>query len=192
MSTGAQYKEAVWNMAGDALTTHAWERNMGEAARIFARILKPQGVFALFIDWRNGGLLQDALRAAGLKVRGQVVWDKSRASRPYRGRFRMQAEYVIWGGERLPRGDIYLDGVLRATTKTNGKRHITEKPLALMEQLVLPTAPGGLILDPFAGSGTTGVAAIRQGYRFHGMEMVPAYFRVSVDRLTHEARGPAA
>jgi site-specific DNA-methyltransferase (adenine-specific) len=62
--------------------------------------------------------------------------------------------------------------------------HQTQKPLALMEVLVrLFSDRGELILDPFAGSGTTGVAAVRQGRRFLGWEMNPAYAAVTRRRL---------
>lgn len=62
--------------------------------------------------------------------------------------------------------------------------HQTQKPLALMELLVrLFSNPGELILDPFAGSGTTGVAAIRLGRRFLGWEMNPAYVEMARRRL---------
>ena len=62
--------------------------------------------------------------------------------------------------------------------------HQTQKPLALMEVLVrLFSDPGELILDPFAGSGTTGVAAVRLGRRFVGWEMNPAYADIARRRL---------
>lgn len=63
--------------------------------------------------------------------------------------------------------------------------HPTQKPLALMLALVRDfTDPGDLILDPFAGSGTTGVAAIRLGRRFIGWERDPKYHAIAVKRLT--------
>ncbi len=63
--------------------------------------------------------------------------------------------------------------------------HPTQKPDALMDLLVkLFTDPGDLILDPFAGSGTTGVAAIRLGRRFIGWERDPKYHAIAVKRLT--------
>ncbi len=63
--------------------------------------------------------------------------------------------------------------------------HQTQKPLALMEILVrLFSNPGELILDPFAGSGTTGVAALRLGRRFLGWEMNPEYAHIARRRLT--------
>jgi DNA modification methylase len=62
--------------------------------------------------------------------------------------------------------------------------HQTQKPLALMETLVrLFSDPGELILDPFAGSGTTGVAAVRLGRRFLGWEMNPEYAEIARKRI---------
>lgn len=63
--------------------------------------------------------------------------------------------------------------------------HPTQKPLALLEDFIRAfTDPGDLILDPFAGSGTTGVAAIRLGRRFIGWERDPKYHAIAVKRLT--------
>ena len=60
----------------------------------------------------------------------------------------------------------------------------TQKPLALMELLVrLFSNPGELILDPFAGSGTTGVTAVRLGRRFLGWEMSPTYADMARKRI---------
>ena len=63
--------------------------------------------------------------------------------------------------------------------------HPTVKPLALMEWLIQRACPtaAGIILDPFSGSGTTGMAASRLGYRFLGIEMCPAYAEISVARI---------
>lgn len=64
--------------------------------------------------------------------------------------------------------------------------HPTQKPLALMEKLVrLFTDHGETILDPFAGSGTTGVAAIRLGRNFIGWEKDPKYHAIALRRLTN-------
>ena len=63
--------------------------------------------------------------------------------------------------------------------------HQTQKPHALMDVLVrLYSDPGELILDPFAGSGTTGVAALRLGRRFAGWEMNPEYAAITRKRLS--------
>ena len=64
------------------------------------------------------------------------------------------------------------------------RQHTTQKPAALMEKLVrLFTDPGDTILDPFAGSGTTGVAAIRLGRHFIGFEKDPKYHAIAMKRL---------
>jgi site-specific DNA-methyltransferase (adenine-specific) len=68
--------------------------------------------------------------------------------------------------------------------------HPTTKPLSLMLELIsLFTSPGDLILDPFAGSATTGLAALRLGRRFIGIERDPKYFRLACDRLRAEEQG---
>ena len=64
--------------------------------------------------------------------------------------------------------------------------HPTVKPASLMRWLCrLITPPGGLVLDPFAGSGTTGVGAISEGFGFIGMEMDPGHHSIAMARLEH-------
>lgn len=64
--------------------------------------------------------------------------------------------------------------------------HPTVKPLALMRWLVrLATPEGGLLLDPFCGSGTTGAAAALEGRRFLGVELDPAYATIARARIAH-------
>jgi DNA modification methylase len=66
--------------------------------------------------------------------------------------------------------------------------HPTVKPVALMAWLVrLVTPPGGLVLDPFTGSGTTGIAAVGEGRRFLGIEREGEYVDIACARLTHWA-----
>ena len=62
--------------------------------------------------------------------------------------------------------------------------HPTVKPTALMRYLVrLVTPPGGLVLDPFCGSGSTGKAALLEGFRFVGVERDAAYRAIAEARL---------
>jgi DNA modification methylase len=65
-----------------------------------------------------------------------------------------------------------------------GNTHPTVKPQALMRYLVkLITPPGGLVMDPFVGSGTTGIAAIREGFRFVGIEQSAEYAVLAEKRI---------
>jgi site-specific DNA-methyltransferase (adenine-specific) len=72
--------------------------------------------------------------------------------------------------------------------RTSGARntHPTLKSIQLMRYLCrLVTPPGGVVLDPFMGSGTTGIAALLEGFRFYGIEMEPDYFEIAQARIEH-------
>lgn len=71
----------------------------------------------------------------------------------------------------------------------NGNHHPTVKPTDLMSYLCrLVTPPGGLVLDPFMGSGSTGKACMREGFRFLGIEREAEYLAIARARIAHEAR----
>lgn len=73
-------------------------------------------------------------------------------------------------------------------TDTKGNNHPTVKPTDLMAYLCrLVTPPGGIVLDPFMGSGSTGKAAMRERFQFIGIEMDPDYFEIAKARIKHEA-----
>lgn len=70
-----------------------------------------------------------------------------------------------------------------------GKIHPTQKPIALMKWCIEKcTNPGDTILDPFMGSGTTGVAAMHTGRKFVGIEMDAGYFRIAQERIRKAAQ----
>ncbi|WP_198943518.1 DNA methyltransferase [Actinokineospora bangkokensis] len=66
--------------------------------------------------------------------------------------------------------------------------HNAEKPVSLMRQLVRIARPGGLVLDPFTGSGSTGVAALLEQRRFLGIECMAEHHRIAQQRLRLTAR----
>ena len=69
----------------------------------------------------------------------------------------------------------------------NGNHHPTVKPTDLMRYLVrLVTPPGGVVLDPFMGSGSTGKAAVLEGFRFIGCELSEEYLAIAQARIEHE------
>lgn len=186
INSDSSYAKPLPNMAGDAVMAEHWRTVMDALLAQSVRLLRPGGHFLAFIDWRGLPSLTAAVMASGLRPRGVVVWDKGRGSRPYKGGFRMQSELIVWAsaGTLKPwEGQPYLDGVLSHTTPTRGKLHITQKPLTLMEELIQVVPRGGVIVDPFAGSATTGVAAVRHGRRFIGYELVPEYYETGLERL---------
>lgn len=150
------------------------------------RLLKDGAPVCLFTDWRQLPLTTDALQAAGFTWRGVAVWDKTEGVRPQLGRFRSQAEYIVWGSKGampLSRNAPVLPGVIRSKVLKSDKLHMTGKPTDLMRQVVRICEQGGRILDPFAGSGTTLVAAQLEGYDWIGCELTQHYADVTRDRL---------
>ena len=72
-------------------------------------------------------------------------------------------------------------------------RHPTQKPLALLERVIAASsAEGDLVLDPFAGSGTTGVAAVMSGRRFLGVDMDETYLDLAARRIRAAGAAPVA
>jgi site-specific DNA-methyltransferase (adenine-specific) len=88
-----------------------------------------------------------------------------------------------WNGGGRPA--VWVAGAVQGNwLEREGNDHPCPKPEALMEKLIRDfTDPGDLILDPFAGSGTTGVAAIRLGRRFLGWEKNEKYYEIGLKRL---------
>ncbi|MEA9490356.1 DNA-methyltransferase [Xanthomonas campestris] len=154
-----------------------------------ARVLKDGAPVLLFTDWRQLPLTTDALQIAGFTWRGITVWDKTEGVRPQLGRFRNQAEYIVWGSKGnmpLDRRAPVLPGVIRESVRKADKHHLTGKPTELMRQLVRICESGGRVLDPFAGSGTTMVAAQLEGFASVGIEMTDQYASVARNRLKHD------
>jgi site-specific DNA-methyltransferase (adenine-specific) len=140
-----------------------------------------------------------SLVAAGHVYRRTCIWDKPDGMPQYSGdRPGMGYETIVvthapgksrWnGGGRT--------GVFRFNKNESPRTgHATQKPLKLMRELVrLFSDPGELILDPFAGSGSTGAAAAREGRRFLGWEKSAEWAELADKRARGEAwaRGPQA
>ena len=109
--------------------------------------------------------------------RGWLVWNK-----PERGFTLAEAE-LAWTN---------IDTVIRVFDGVRSdpdREHPTQKPLDLMKW-TLSRLKGRTILDPFMGSGTTGVAAIKMGRKFIGIEIEPKYFDIACRRIEEAARQP--
>lgn len=161
------------------------------------RVAKPGAPIAVFSDWRQLPTTTDALQAGGWVWRGLAVWDKTEGVRPRLGGFRAQAEFIAWGsaGAFEARDDVgALPGVFRVPVRQADRHHLTGKPTELMRQLVRVCPVGGLVLDPFAGSGTTAVAAVLEGRRCLGVELAAGNVEIArrrADEAAREARGVA-
>jgi site-specific DNA-methyltransferase (adenine-specific) len=82
-----------------------------------------------------------------------------------------------------------LTGSGNERTTTRANHHPTVKPTELMRYLCrLVTPPGGIVLDPFTGSGSTGRGAVLEGFRFLGIEMDPGYMDLAIARIESAER----
>jgi len=111
-------------------------------------------------------------------TRKYLVWDKGAG---FKGRDFAECElaWCSWDGNAV----IFHRDPL-AKRDYIGKQHPTQKPVALMEWcLSLLPSPSSTILDPFMGSGTTGVACVRTGRKFIGIEKEPKYFEIAKRRI---------
>lgn len=101
------------------------------------------------------------------------------AHAPHKGAMRWNA-----GGKR----GLYRAGVCRGAERSE---HPTQKPLGLMRELIEDfTDPNDLVIDPFVGSGSTGVACLMTGRRFSGCELDPKYHAIAVRRLAGDECRP--
>lgn len=184
--TGAKRKSPYPDFCGDGMDQRAWTHMMRQVLEAAREKTSTGAALALFIDWRNLPALTDAIQWAGWFIRGVAVWDKIN-SRPQRGRFRQQAEFIVWGSNGdMPadRGVPCLPGVFRAANVQGDERiHQTQKPLDVMREVVKICVPGGRILDPFAGSGSTLAAAAMEGYDAVGIEVHKEIAQAAANRL---------
>lgn len=120
-----------------------------------------------------------------------VIWARPRDARPMQHTFNYDDMRTENDGVQLR--DMWIFPVTPKSEKAHGK-HPTQKPLALLNRIVrCASRPGDLVVDPFNGSGTTGVAALACGRRYLGIELSAEYLQLSAARLGEVlARGKAA
>jgi DNA modification methylase len=164
-----------------------------------ARVLREGGAIYVFSQWMVEAEWIAAIRDAGLSVRNRLIWAK-----PYHGAgdlkttYGPQHESILYAtkgrheliGSRD--GDVWnqsagSDGFF---ANRKGKAHPNQKPLELIRWLIQKSSrPGNLILDPFAGSGTTAVACMKTGRRCIAIEIDPRYIAI-IERRVKAAETP--
>ena len=156
---------------GDQLDQRVWTSWTEDWLRSGRRIVRPGGLCAAFIDWRNLPAMTDAFQRSGWMWQGILPWIKTQV-RPRMGGYRQSAEFIVWGTNGpLAESKFHADGHILMSGVSNPKRiHPTQKPYEVMEWLVSAVPSGGTVVDPFCGAGSTLYAALDKGRRALGSD----------------------
>ena len=152
------------------------------------RILKPGGFFYCFMDWRGLSAVCEEAAISGFRQDGIFVWHKTNG-RPLQGKHRQSCE-CVWLGRKpgdcvKENREVFGKGfVSTAVVPEKDRCHLTQKPDALMDELISVLPAAAVVLDPFAGSGSTVVACKRTGRVGIGIECVPEYAEIAQKRIS--------
>ncbi|QDX25728.1 DNA methylase [Sphingomonas suaedae] len=155
------------------------------------RLLKPGGCAVSFYGWNSIDRFAAAWTKAGFHVLGHIVFRKRYASsRGYLARHHESAYLLAKGRPNvLPLGVI---GDVIDMPYTGNRLHPTQKPVAALIPLIESFCPkGGIVLDPFCGSGSSLLAAKQQTRDWLGIELDPGHHRTASARLANEMREAA-
>lgn len=189
-STGVEHQGDLENDGYDD-AIRVWKEVVTE----LKRVLKPDGHLYAFGTWKTYDDFRDILEEEGFEVKNCLVWLKSTPNhQPSFGsgkrNYGYQHEFILYAthedGDPRPLDRVMSDLILHKHT-TDGNVHPTEKPVGLLDILVeQSTDVGDTVLDPFMGSGATGVAAILSERNAVGFEMDDEYKPI-IDRRIKDA-----
>ncbi|MGE0290441.1 MAG: DNA methyltransferase [Acetobacteraceae bacterium] len=146
------------------------------------RVLKPASFCVSFYAWNRVHLFMAAWREAEFRPVGHIVFRKRYASSARFLRYEHEVAYLLAKGDVTPPAQPLSDVI--EFRYTGNRLHPTQKPTAALAPLISTFCPaGGLVLDPFAGSGSTLVAAQQLGRRFLGFEIDAQHHRTAAARL---------
>lgn len=146
------------------------------------RVLKPASLCVSFYAWNRIHLFMDAWRSAGFRPVGHLVFCKPYASAAGFLHYQHEAAYLLAKGRpQLPARPISDVVEFRYT---GNRLHPTQKPVSALKPIIEAFCPqDGIVLDPFAGSGSTLVAAKELGRRSLGIEISVEHHRTATARL---------
>ncbi|MFA5911062.1 MAG: DNA methyltransferase [Vicinamibacterales bacterium] len=151
------------------------------------RVLKPDNFCISFYGWNRVDAFFGAWRRAGFTPVGHMVWRKNYASSTGFLNARHEQAYLLAKG-RPAKPARPLDDV-QPWEYTGNHSHPTEKAVSILEPLIRTfSRPGDVVLDPFAGSGSTLVAAALSGRRYLGIELESRYCQLAEKRLAGASR----
>jgi site-specific DNA-methyltransferase (adenine-specific) len=153
------------------------------------RVLRPDTHFYLYCDAETMFIAKPEAEKAGFRFWKPLVWDKRTIGMGYH--YRARYEFILFfekGKRRL--NDLGVADIISVPRIHGG--YPAEKPVAVSDVLIRQSSEAGqIVADPFMGSGSVGVAALRLGRRFTGTDLNPQAVRVTADRLREFGAGRA-
>lgn len=180
-------RSATARSLGDLSILNHYFRDVFAAVR---RVLKPNGFMYCFCDGQSYPVFYVTVYPHFKRVR-PLIWDKMTSINGYS--WRHQHELILFGesddSPAVPTGD---GDVLRCrAVPIKEREHLAQKPVELLARLIAKTTPpGGIVLDPFMGSGATGEAAIKVGCSFVGIDVNEDYHAIAQRRIEDAAAQP--
>lgn len=174
-----------------------WDKNADLLTWIdeVPRIVKKGASIIIFNDWRNLGDIAERMEKNGFVVKDIVRWEKTNPMPRNRDRrYIVDYEFAIWAVEKHDKwtfhrqSDKYDRSEIRVPITSKAEKmlgsHPTQKPIKLMEELLLQHSnENDIVLDPFMGSGSTGVACQNLNREFIGIELEETYFKIAENRI---------
>jgi site-specific DNA-methyltransferase (adenine-specific) len=190
--------KAEWDMGKSVLEKHNFNRRW---IKLCKKVLKPGGTIWVSGTLHNIYSIGMALEQKGFKIINNITWVKTNPPPNLACKcFTHSTETILWarksnekylfnyehmkelnGGKQMK--DVWTGSLTKPSEKKEGK-HPTQKPEYLLEKIILAsTKENDVILDPFCGSGTTGVVAKKLHRKFIGFDNVEEYLEITKRRL---------
>lgn len=174
-----------------------WDKNFDLFSWIpkYEKILDKNGSMIIFCSYRYISFIIKAMEECNIEVKDILVWKKSNPMpRNIERRYVQDMEFAVWGVKKGAKWVFHKDKnkpYMRSmfeTSLVSGKEktiHPTQKSLQLMQDIIkIHTNENDIIIDPFMGSGTTGVACLSFGRKIIGVELDKTYFEIAKERIS--------
>jgi len=180
--TDPPYLVGFKDRSGRSIANDVSDEWVMPASQQMFRVMKPHSLAVSFYGWNRVDTFMQAWKAAGFRVVGHLVFTKPYASKSAFVGYQHESAYILAKGRpALPQNP--LPDVM-PWEYTGNRHHPTEKPVSILRPLIeCFTRPGDLVLDPFAGSGSTCMAADQCGRRWIGIELMAQYHAAGLRRL---------
>lgn len=153
------------------------------AFRQMYRLLRRDGFCVSFYGWNAGDRFAQAARTAGFRIGGHLIFPKPYASATRFLRYQHEQAFLLVKGRPPPPAHAPSD-VITGWRYSGNRLHPTQKPVEVLLPLIEAfSPPGGVVLDPFCGAGSTLVAATTVQRRFIGIELAPEHHDTARARL---------